>query len=349
MIKPKTRNQDGKLLSKSGMQDLVLIYTTYENKKIAAIINNGSMIQIFTEGKGLRRGSICIGKVSEIKEEINSAFLQIADKQKCFVHLDELKEEFNLTRPGKSIKCGDSFLIKIIKEPAKNKLATGSTSLSEEEEQYRVIAQSRTDYSVLKYGNSYLEEAFSAFLSLTDPDNTTTGRARIITDDSKVYSIIKEYTVPEGCEIQFYEDSLVSLSVLFGLTGKISEALSRRVRLKSGAELTFDSTEAFLSIDVNSGKSSGKNKLPKEQYLSLNLEAASEICRQVKLRNLSGIILIDFINMSDSEQNRILIDYMKENVEKSDPLFHIIDITKLGIMETTRQKTGMSLFEQFNS
>ena len=375
MIKPKPKNQDAVELAGTKNQDCVLLFTTYENRKIAAILNNNVLQKVFVKEKVMPRGTICLGKVSEIKAEIGCAFLMIADKQKCFIQLAELKDEYNLTRPGQSVKCGDSFVVKITKEPAKNKLSSASTFLSEEEEQYRTVGSTRTDYSVLKQGKSYIDNAIHYFNILTDRVNQdsrivakpTTGNAesdlqdkinqnrfRVITDDSEIYDKLTQpdsvFQNPahEFVLLQKYEDSLVGLNVLFGLKEKITESLNRHVWLKSGADIYIDRTEACTVIDVNSGKSS-KKEAAKEHYLSLNKEAAAEICHQISLRNLSGIILIDFINMNDEKDRGELIDFMKELCKINAPEMHIVGITKLGIMETTRQKTGPSLHEQFES
>lgn len=366
MIKPKPKNQDGVELSKTMHQDTVLLFTTFENKKIAAILVNGVLRKVYVKENGLPVGTVCLGKVSEIKEEIGSAFLLLANKQKCFVKLSELSGKFNLTRPGQNVKCGDSFVIKITKEPHKSKLASGTTKLKEEELFLRTVGETRTDFSVLKYGDSYVNRSVLFFKSLTDRvnqgnENTSGFRFRIITDDDELYrlldgpdSVLRKNGTDSDCPSPYcfdllkYEDSLVKLNVLYGLNGKIKEALGRHVWLKSGADLYIDYTEACTVIDVNSGKSSKKEDRD-THFLSLNKEAAEEISRQVLLRNLSGIILIDFINMKEASDRTELIGYMKELCNSNDPQMHVVDITKLGIMETTRQKTGPSLYEQFDS
>ena len=342
MIKPKPKNRDAEGLMHNTDRDAVLLFTLYEEKRIGAILKEGVLRKVFVEEEGLPLGSICIGKVSEIKEEFGAAFLMLKDRQKCFVHLSELKEEYNLTRPGEKVKCGDNFVIRIIKMPSKNKLASGTTVLKNEDEKLYEIALNRTDYSVLKSGKSYVELSFECFGELTDRDNIPGLQRRIITDLPEVYHLLKDsdFLDLDEYSVQLYEDKLVGLNVLFGLKGKISEALGRKVWLKSGADLIFDRTEAMTVIDVNSAKSS-------EDLLSVNLEAADEIVRQIALRNLSGIIMIDFINMKEEKDRTLLIEKMKENCLKYDRNLHVVDFTKLGIMETTRQKTGKALFELF--
>ena len=109
----------------------------------------------------------------------------------------------------------------------------------------------------------------------------------------------------------------------------------------------IEPTEAMTVIDVNSSKNV-KKKLPAEQHLQVNLEAAAEIASQLRLRNISGIIIIDFIDMSSSEDKEQLLAAMRSFV-KTDPVkTEVIDLTRLGLMELTRKKTRRPLSEQMN-
>lgn len=343
MIKPKIQNQDGKELAKGRDADTLLLFTHYEKHKIAAFLKGGRLIRVFTQGHGLPAGSVAIAKISEIKAEINSAFLLLKDKQKSYIPLSECTAQNNLTHPGKECKCGDNLLVKIKKEPAKGKLATATTAFSDSEREDFSYDIHRTDFSVLKYGEDYMIKALNA---LKDEENI-----RLITDSEEVYNELKteipSRNLPfEPSEIMLYRDELVKLNVLYGLHAKIGEALSRKVLLKSGASIVFDYTEAMTVIDVNSGKSSSRKEAGEEFY-SINKEAGEEIVRQIVLRNLSGIILIDFINLKDREQREELMSLMKEWSTKYCAGLNIIDYTLLGIMETTRSKTGETLFGSF--
>ena len=168
----------------------------------------------------------------------------------------------------------------------------------------------------------------------------------ILTDDSTLYKEIAESgLVPSGKSIRLYTDKELSLNKLYGLTSKLNNALSRRVWLKSGAYLIIEPTEALTVIDVNSGKYEA-HKGEKDFYRNINLEAAQEIAYQIRLRNLSGMILVDFINMSDSEDQGILIKEMERLTQQDRVKTCVIDFTKLGLMEITRQKTVPPLMEQ---
>ena len=101
-------------------------------------------------------------------------------------------------------------------------------------------------------------------------------------------------------KLSFYDDPLRSLGALYSLDKVMEEALGKRVWLKSGGYLVIEPTEAMVVIDVNTGKYSGKKTL-QETILKINLEAAVEIAHQIRLRNLSGIILVDFIDMEPGD------------------------------------------------
>ena len=171
----------------------------------------------------------------------------------------------------------------------------------------------------------------------------------ILTDDPELYETFQEYlgeTDPlEAEKLHLYEDPLLPLASRHNLLGALEKALSKRVWLKSGGFLVIEQTEAFCCIDVNTGKYVGK-KEGEASFRELNLEAASEVVRQVRLRNLSGIILVDFINLRLEEHRQELIDTLKA-LAVSDPLgLTVVDITKLGIVEMTRRKERVSLLEQ---
>ena len=104
-------------------------------------------------------------------------------------------------------------------------------------------------------------------------------------------------------------------------------------------------TEAFVSIDVNSGKYTGKKKA-EETYRKINLEAAKEIARQIRLRNLSGIILIDFINMENPDHTDELFHVLQKHLRKDPVKCRAVDITPLHILEMTRKKVRRPIAEE---
>ena len=128
-------------------------------------------------------------------------------------------------------------------------------------------------------------------------------------------------------------------SGLFGIPSKIEKLTERKVWLKSGAFLIIEQLESFNAIDVNTGKAiTGKNIIEK-----VNLEAADEIMRQIRLRNLTGSILIDFINQKNKDLDEKLCNHIKALCRRDIIHTEFIDITGLGIVELTRNKNGKTL------
>ena len=169
----------------------------------------------------------------------------------------------------------------------------------------------------------------------------------IIIDDAEIYNEVKDaFAMSETMQekIRFYQDDF-PLSKLYSLETKMTEALAAKVWLKSGGFLMIEPTEALTVIDVNSGKFEKKSDA-EEYYRKVNEEAAVEIARQLKLRNISGIIIVDFINMSRRENQEALLDFLSGLVAKDKIKTYVIGMTSLGLVEITREKKEKPLWEQ---
>ena len=171
----------------------------------------------------------------------------------------------------------------------------------------------------------------------------------ILTDDRQLYGQLHvwlERSYPEVLgRLRLYEDISLSLPSLYGLSKKLREALEKRVWLKSGGYLVIEPTEALTVIDVNSGKYTGKKGM-RDTFRLINREAALEIARQLRLRNLSGIILVDFISMEKKEDERELLHLLSAELKKDPVRAAVVDMTALGLVELTRKKVRRSLYEQ---
>ena len=170
----------------------------------------------------------------------------------------------------------------------------------------------------------------------------------IITDDKNIYEELQQLYAGNPdilSKIRFYENDAISLGTLYSFETQIQRAISERVWMKSGAYLIIQPTEALTVIDVNSGKNtSGKNA--EEYYYKINLEAAAEISRQLRLRNISGIVIVDFINMAKEEQRKELMHQFRLSLKEDPVPVRLVDITKLGLVELTRKKERKTLLEQ---
>ncbi|HIP52584.1 MAG TPA: ribonuclease G [Chromatiales bacterium] len=129
---------------------------------------------------------------------------------------------------------------------------------------------------------------------------------------------------------------------LYGVEDEIQKALERKVQLKSGGYLVIDQTEAMTTIDVNTGTFVGHRNL-EETIFKTNLEAAQSICRQLRLRNLGGIIIIDFIDMSETEHKRQVLRALEKCLARDHAKTHITEVSSLGLVEMTRKRTRESL------
>ena len=136
----------------------------------------------------------------------------------------------------------------------------------------------------------------------------------------------------------------LTLAELYDLPENLKRLMQKKVWLKSGAFIVIEKTEAFVSIDVNTGRSV-KGKIPEETYRRVNLEAAQEIARQMALRNLSGMILVDFISLDNPDHQEELVGVMKKLVKKDPVYTEVVDLTPLGIMEIVRRKVRKPLAE----
>jgi len=129
---------------------------------------------------------------------------------------------------------------------------------------------------------------------------------------------------------------------LYGIEDEISRALDRKVQLKSGGYLVIDQTEAMTTIDVNTGGFVGHRNL-EETIFKTNLEAAQSIARQIRLRNLGGIIIVDFIDMEEPEHRRQVLKALEKALENDHARNQITEVSALGLVEMTRKRTRESL------
>lgn len=163
---------------------------------------------------------------------------------------------------------------------------------------------------------------------------------QIVTDDYDLFLKLKDY-YPNT--VKHYNDSRISLSAFYSLGSFLERATHKKIWLKCGGYLVIEPTEALTVIDINTGKcDSNKNKEVLKH--KVNMEAVSEIALQLRLRNISGIIMIDFINEKENEMKE-LKDKMKQELKKDYVKASFSEITKLGIMELSRQKTTGSVYD----
>lgn len=202
-------------------------------------------------------------------------------------------------------------------------------------------AKFRTSYSLLYSGTP------SYFSGIRD--SLKSSLEAVITDEVDIYDALNNYLIenqPEDASLLVkYEDPMLPLYKLYRIEKFMDEALGKRVWLKSGGYLVIEPTEALTVIDVNTGKYTGK-KTQRETIMKINLESAEEIGHQLRLRNLSGIIIIDFIDMELEEDRLKLVERLTEIFSKDPVKTTVVEITKLNLVEVTRKKIRRPLHEQ---
>ena len=179
--------------------------------------------------------------------------------------------------------------------------------------------------------------------TMRDLSGTEIEKVRIDSNETfnKVYKFASKF-IPELANCIEYYPGERPIFDIYAIEDEIRKALERKVALKSGGYLIIDQTEAMTTVDVNTGAFVGHRNL-EETIFKTNLEATQAIVRQLRLRNLGGIIIIDFIDMQDPEHRRQVLRALEKNLERDHAKTHISEVSSLGLVEMTRKRTRESL------
>lgn len=204
------------------------------------------------------------------------------------------------------------------------------------------------DSSQVRADNTYapaiiFEDLPLAMRTMRDLVHSDIEKVRI--DSKETYQRMVEFAKqfnPEFLQIIEHYKAQHPILDLFSVEDEIQRSLSRKAELKSGGYLIIDQTEAMTTIDVNTGAFVG-HRNQEETIYKTNLEATHTIARQLRLRNLGGIIIIDFIDMQDSEHKRQVLRALEKNLERDHSKIVISELTSLGLVQLTRKRTRESL------
>lgn len=231
---------------------------------------------------------------------------------------------------------------------------TNAMHISEERISEEIQVLANQYFAVKEYG---IHKTPFALIHQTPPgficdirDGFADSIDEIQTDDRELYESIhnylSQYQKEDLPKLKFYEDELISLVNLYSIRTKLEQAIHGKVWLKSGGTIIIQPTEALTVIDVNTGKAISGKKKSQDTFFKINMEAAKEIAKQIRLRNLSGIIIIDFIDMELKEYKDRLMKELDE-LFRSDPIkTTLVDMTALNLVEVTRKKVRKPLHEQ---
>lgn len=171
---------------------------------------------------------------------------------------------------------------------------------------------------------------------------------RILVDDYNVYQnckrLYEKYAQEHPLRIEYYRDR-IPMFERFHVEKEIDKTLRRKIWLSSGGYLFFDKTEAMYTIDVNSGRSVNANSNLEETLVRINLEAAEEIARQLRLRNIGGLVICDFIDMRSRKNQRRVLERLKDCMKEDVAKCTILRMSEFGLIEMTRQRQRESLIQ----
>jgi ribonuclease E len=175
----------------------------------------------------------------------------------------------------------------------------------------------------------------------------------VVIDDERLFREVRDYVAafnPELADrIEYYDAGEAGLSVFekFHIHEQVHKALDRKVWLPSGGSLIIEHTEALTVIDVNTGKNVGKSNL-EETVFHNNMEAAEEIAKQLRLRDIGGIIVIDFIDMEVKGNRAKVVEKFRDALARDKTRSQVFDISELGLIEMTRKRIGEGLLTEYS-
>ncbi|MPZ51697.1 MAG: Rne/Rng family ribonuclease [Acidimicrobiia bacterium] len=191
-----------------------------------------------------------------------------------------------------------------------------------------------------------------ALLIKTIREHFTDDFRRLLIDDRESHDQVMDYlraTAPDlVSKVRPYDDGDIDIFERYHVDDQLKKALERKVYLPSGGHLVIDRTEALTVIDVNTGRFVGSSNL-EETVLHNNLEAAEEIGRQLRLRDIGGIIVIDFIDMEIEKNQEAVLRKLRETLAKDKTRTQVFDVSALGLVELTRKNVSAGLVEQFST
>ncbi|QNO13598.1 Rne/Rng family ribonuclease [Alkalicella caledoniensis] len=385
-----------------------IIISYRENNTRVALVENGQLVEFYTEGESNTRsvGNIYKGKVKDILPGMQAAFVDIGFNKNAFLYVDDIirndeKKEYTIDQ---LLKKGQDIMVQVSKEQIGTKGArvTGQLTLpgrhlvlmpynnyvgisrriedEYERERLKDIADSIKDPNMgvivrtvaVGVSKEELEKDLDLLIglwnntlenysnyqspSLVYSDLDLVERAlrdlfdkqvdHIYIDNPEQYrkisQILKRKSNHLMDKVNLYQSKRPIL-FQFGVERDLEKAFQRKVWLKNGSYLVIDQLEALTVIDVNTGKFVGTDNLA-DTVVQTNLEAVKEICRQIRLRDVSGIIIVDFIDMLRETDKELVLTFLEQEMKKDQTKGQILGITKLGLVELTRKKVRKGIY-----
>ena len=336
----------------------LLIQENQEKKQIA-LVENGKLIEYYEEDNetNRREGNIYIGIVKDIIKGMQAAFVDIGTEKNSFIHLKDILPKIDETKETQDenikisdiIKPNQKLLVQIKKDSNEKKGARVSTHINLPSK-YIVLMPNTEIITVSQKIES--EEEQKRLVKLVK-ENLEQGNGAIIRTSAqgKEKEIIPNQNNPK---LLYKSEDIIDKMLMdmtdkeisikrgkdifntYGINKQIEKIQNRKIWLKCGGFITIDKTEALTAIDVNTGKYTG-NKSLRQTILRVNQEATIEIAKQLRLRDIGGIIIIDYIDMKNQEDREKVEELLKEELKKDRTKTQVEGFTKLDLMEMTRK------------
>jgi ribonuclease G len=359
----------------------LLVNVTPQETRVA-LVENGMLQEVFIERTRRRGlvGNIYKGLVSRVLPGMQAAFVDIGLEKAAFLHASDIavavdEENMQQTGSGDSITRllheGQKILVQVIKDPLGTKgarltthvtipsrylvfmpgfiLRTAAEGASEEALASDLRFLQRLWSSIQERiepagaGDVVHEDLPLVLRVLRDISDADVEKLRIDSRETfqRVENFVSQFTPELAGKLEYYPGERPIFD-LYNVDDEIQKALDRKVQLKSGGHLVIDQTEAMTTIDVNTGAYVGHRNL-EETIFKTNLEAAQAIVRHLRLRNLGGMIIVDFIDMQTEEHKRQVLRALEKHIERDHTNCHISEISNLGLVQMTRKRTRESL------
>jgi len=305
-----------------------------KNGKITDVLKEGQIIMVQIAKEPIAKKGPRLSSEISIAGR-NVVLLPFSDKISVSQKIQSIDERKRLKSLIKSIKPHNYGVIV--------RTAAESKKLSTLDDEIRELAQK---WENTLNGIKNIKVPFLALSELSRAssimrDTLTEDFNQIIVDDEKIYEELRDYIneiAPESKKIVKHYNGKTPIFDYFGINKQIKSLFGRVVLFKSGAYLIVEHTEALHVIDVNSGNRSEPGSNQEQNALEINLSAAEEISRQLKLRDMGGIIVVDFIDMQLAENRHKIYERMKDLMLEDKAKHNILPLSKFGLMQITRQR-----------
>lgn len=389
------------------MKEIVINVDNSKNKTVM-LVENGNLLEQYEENSQTKRleGNIYIGKIQNVLQGMQAAFVNIGEKKNTFIHIKDILPKVDTKKDDPEeavknnnikdiVKVGMPILVQVKRDSTNKKGARVSTHINlagrfsvimpevefitisqkieDEKEKKRLMEiikknipknvgiivrtsaegkseeeiikdmkqtiktwenikkQAQTEKEVPKLVYENAEIIKRILIDLIDQDIE-----RIIVNNEQEEKDIKDMLKENGQEINIVLKKQETLFDMYDLGAQLEKIQNRKIWLKCGGFITIDKTEALTAIDVNSGKYIGTKSLEQTVY-TVNKEASIEIAKQLRLRDIGGIIIIDYIDMQEKEHKQKIIDVLQENLKNDRSKTQIVGFTELNLLEMTRK------------